>query len=194
MSLPALSASDALLIVDVQMDFCPGGALPVALGDQVVPVLNRWIDTARQGGAAIVASRDWHPPGHVSFRARGGPWPVHCVQDTPGAAFAPDLRLPEGAIIVSKGTDVDRDNYSPFAETALAETLRRKGVRRVWVGGLAQDVCVRSAVLDALQEGFEVHVIEEATRAVNVKPDDGRRALDEMRAHGAVIETGGHDA
>src|SRR5262249_46250784 len=149
--------------VDVQNDFCPGGALPVAEGHQVVPVLNRWIEAARRGGARIVASRDCHPPGHVSFRDRGGPWPVHCVQDTPGAAFHPGLNLPAEAAVLSKGSAPDRDNYSPFADTGLADTLRRQGVRRVWVGGLAQDVCVRAAVLDALAAGFEVHLIEDAT-------------------------------
>jgi nicotinamidase/pyrazinamidase len=194
MTLPALSPQDALLVVDVQNDFCPGGALPVAEGDQVVPVLNRWIAAARRGSALIVASRDWHPPGHVSFRERGGPWPVHCVQNTPGAALHPDLRLPEDALVLSKGTALNKDNYSPFQDTNLAKTLRQHGVRRVWVGGLAQDVCVRAAVLDALAAGFEVHVIEAATRAVNVDPGDGQRALDDMRRHGAVLERGENDA
>jgi nicotinamidase/pyrazinamidase len=189
MSLPELSGHDALLIVDVQNDFCPGGALPVAEGDQVVPVLNRWIDAARQGHAQVVASRDWHPRHHISFRERGGPWPAHCVQDTPGAAFRSDLRLPADALIVSKATAADKDNYSDFVDTDLAETLRRRGVRRLWVGGLAQDVCVRATVLDALAAGFEVHMILDATRPVNVKPDDGQRAIEEMRRHGAVIES-----
>src|SRR5262249_31369942 len=147
-----------------------------------------------RGGARIVASRDWHPLGHVSFRDRGGPWPVHCVQDTSGAAFHPGLNLPAETMVLSKGSALDRDNYSPFADTELADTLRRHGVRRVWVGGLAQDVCVRAAVLDALAAGFEVHLIEDATRAVNVNPGDGQRALAEMRARGAVIESGGNDA
>jgi nicotinamidase/pyrazinamidase len=191
---PALSPTDALLIVDVQNDFCPGGALPVAEGDQVVPVLNRWIEAARRDGAMIVASRDWHPRGHISFRERGGPWPVHCVQNTPGAAFHPGLNLPASTLVLSKGTAPDRDNYSPFADADLADTLRRQGVQCLWVGGLALDVCVRAAVLDALTAGFEVHVIEDATRAVNVTPGDGQRALEEMRTQGAVIERRGNDA
>jgi nicotinamidase/pyrazinamidase len=193
MSIPKLSPIDVLLIVDVQNDFCPGGALPVAEGDRIVPVLNRWIDAARRGRALVVASRDWHPHNHISFRERGGPWPVHCVQDTPGAAFHPDLLLPADALILSKGTAADKDNYSPFEGTHLAETLRRRGVRRIWVGGLAQDVCVRATVLDALAAGFEVHVILDATRAVNVNPGDGLRAVEEMRARGAVIESGESD-
>jgi nicotinamidase/pyrazinamidase len=188
-----LGPADALLIVDVQNDFCPRGALPVPEGDRVVPVLNRWIDAATAGAAAVVASRDWHPPGHVSFRQRGGPWPAHCVQGTDGAAFHPDLRLPADARLVSKGADPDRDAYSAFADPALADDLRRRGVRRVWVGGLAEDVCVRASVLDALKEEFEVHLIADAVRPVNVRPDDGRRARREMRDAGCVVE-GGEDA
>jgi nicotinamidase/pyrazinamidase len=194
MNLPPLSPQDALLLVDVQNDFCPGGALPVAEGDRIVPVLNRWIEAARRGGAFLVASRDWHPPNHISFRERGGPWPIHCVQNTPGADFHADLKLPDDARIVSKGTRPDKDNYSPFEGTDLEETLRGRGIRRVWVGGLAQDVCVKAAALDALAAGFEVHVLAEATRAVNVNPGDGARALEEMRSHGAAIESGGTDA
>jgi nicotinamidase/pyrazinamidase len=194
MSIPPLSSVDALLLVDVQNDFCPGGALPVAEGDRVVPVLNRWIDAALRGGALIVASRDWHPRNHISFRERGGLWPVHCVQDTPGAAFHPDLHLPADALIRSKGTAADKDNYSPFERTDLAEMLHRRGVRCLWVGGLAQDVCVRATVLDALAAGFEVHVLLDATRAVNVNPGDGQRAIDDMRSRGATIESGASDA
>jgi len=194
MNLPALSPEDALLLVDVQVDFCPGGSLPVSEGDRIVPVLNRWIEAARRDGAVIVASRDWHPSNHVSFRDQGGPWPAHCMQNTSGAAFHPNLRLPSEAVILSKGTAQDKDNYSPFEGTNLADTLRRRGVRRVWVGGLAQDVCVRASVLDALAAGFEVHVLADATRAVNVSPGDGARALEDMRGRGAVIEPGGTDA
>jgi nicotinamidase/pyrazinamidase len=188
MNPPALGPSDALIIVDVQNDFCPGGALAVAEGDRVVPVLNRWAEAARAGGAVVVASRDWHPAGHMSFRERGGPWPPHCVQGTPGAAFDPDLRLPPDALIVSKAMEPDRDVYSDFAETSLADDLRRRGVRRLWVGGLATDYCVRATVLDGLKAGFEVHLIADAVRPVNVRPDDGRRALQEMRDAGCVIE------
>ncbi len=188
MRAPQLTPADALLVVDMQNDFCPGGALPVAGGDQVVAVLNRWIRSARAGRAVVVASRDWHPADHVSFATRGGPWPVHCVQNSPGAEFHPELQLPPGAWVIDKATDPDRESYSDFAGTALAGRLRRAGVRRIWVGGLALDYCVLATVLDGLAEGFEVHLILPATRAVNVQPDDGQRALERMRRAGAVVE------
>jgi len=180
--------SDALVVVDVQNDFCRGGALAVEGGDEVVPVLNRAIRQAERQGAHIVASRDWHPPQHVSFQQRGGPWPVHCVQNTPGAEFHPDLQLPPETPVVDKGVSPDRDNYSAFDDTGLAVDLKRQGVNRIWVGGLAQDVCVRATVLDGLEAGFQVHLIEPATRPVDANPGDGRRALEEMQAAGAVIE------
>ena len=183
-----LSQHDALLVVDVQNDFCPGGALAVPEGDQVVPVLNDWIRAARESGVPVVASRDWHPAGHCSFAEQGGPWPVHCVQDTEGAAFHPELELPDDALVISKGRSPERDNYSAFDDTGLADMLRERGVERVWVGGLAQDVCVRATVLDACDAGFETHLIADATRPVDVEPGDGERALEAMRAAGARIE------
>src|SRR5437667_258948 len=129
---------DALLIVDVQNDFCPGGALAVREGDQVVPVLNRWIGRAEAQRIPIFASRDWHPPDHISFKARGGPWPPHCVQNTKGAAFHPDLKLPPDTEVISKADDPDKDSYSAFGGTDLATKLRRVGIRRLWIGGLTQ--------------------------------------------------------
>src|SRR5690349_2291166 len=182
----SLQKGDALLLVDVQLDFCPGGALPIAHGDRVVPVLNRAIADARQAGIPIFASRDWHPAGHPSFAAQGGPWPPHCLQDTPGAAFHPDLHLPPDAHIVTKGTRFDKDQYSAFDETDLAAELRRDGVRRVWIGGLAQDVCVRATALDAVTAGFEAHLLVAGTRPVT--PEGGVRALEEMRAAGVIVE------
>ncbi len=186
-----LSPQDALIVVDVQNDFCPGGLLAVEGGDEVVPVLNRWIDRAKQDGAMVVASRDWHPLHHVSFKERGGIWPEHCVQGTPGAKLHPGLRLPEDAVIVSKGTGLDKDNYSAFDDTGLAERLRLAGIKRAWVGGLAQDVCVRATVLDALAEGFETRLIENATRPVDLTPGDGQRAVEEMRKAGALVVRNG---
>jgi nicotinamidase/pyrazinamidase len=188
---PKLDSSDALVIVDVQADFCPGGALAVPEGDRVVPVLNKWMARARGSGALIVATRDWHPPDHMSFAAQGGPWPVHCVQETPGAAFHPDLDLPDEALIVSKGTDPKDEGYSMFKGTGLGRRLEEAGVRRLWVGGLALDYCVRATVLDGLEAGFEVHLILDATRAVNLNPGDGDKSIKRLKSAGARIEGAG---
>lgn len=183
-------ARDALVIVDVQNDFCPGGALAVADGDRVVPVLNRYAERFAGAGAPVFATRDWHPTRTRHFKEHGGAWPPHCVQGTRGAEFHPDLVLPPGADVVSKGMDPDEDAYSAFqAETAdglpFAAALGEHGVSRLFVGGLATDYCVKSTALDALKEGFEVVVLEDAVRAVNVKPGDGDQALGELRAAGA---------
>jgi nicotinamidase/pyrazinamidase len=182
-----LNAADALIIVDVQNDFCPGGRLPVEGGHDVVPELNRWIEAAERGGALVVASRDWHPSQHVSFQEQGGAWPEHCVQRSSGAEFHPQLKLPKLTVLVSKGEDIDKDNYSDFEATGLGDLLRRVNVRRVWVGGLAQDVCVRATTLDALAQGFETYLIEDATRPVELEAGDGARAIEEMRAAGAHL-------
>ena len=182
-----LQAGDALIVVDVQVDFCPGGSLPIERGDEVVTVLNRWIDAAAHARVPVVLSRDWHPRHHLSFRESGGEWPVHCVQDTSGARFHPQLTLPESAILVTKGARLDRDQYSAFDDTGLAAELRKLDVRRAWIGGLAQDVCVRATVLEALREGFEVIVIADATRPVTA--EGGERADGEMRRAGARFET-----
>jgi nicotinamidase/pyrazinamidase len=183
-----MQSGDALLIVDVQNDFCPGGALAVKDGDGVVPVLNQWIEEAHSNHIPVYASRDWHPSGHISFQERGGPWPPHCVQGTNGAAFHPDLRLPSNARVISKADNPDVDSYSAFGGTDLAVQLRNAGIRLLWIGGLTQDYCVRFTALDAIREGFEVHVIVNGTRAVNVNPGDGGRALEEIRRAGAVLE------
>jgi nicotinamidase/pyrazinamidase len=184
-----LDNRDALIVVDVQNDFCPGGTLAVPEGDHVVGVLNDWIARATAEDLPVVASRDWHPPGHCSFADQGGPWPEHCVRETAGAAFHPDLRLPRNALIINKGEAVEHDNYSAFDDTGLADRLHARGVERVWIGGLAQDVCVRASVVDACEAGFDTHLIADATRAVDVSPGDGERALAAMRAAGARIET-----
>jgi nicotinamidase/pyrazinamidase len=179
----ALRNGDALIVVDVQRDFCPGGALAINHGDQVVPVLNRWVKAAVAAGVPIYASRDWHPVRHPSFVAFGGSWPAHCLQDTEGAGFHPDLLLPDSAVIVTKGVRFDRDQYSAFDETGLAAELRRSGITRAWVGGLAQDVCVRATVLDARREGFATMVIADAT--LPVTSEGGEQANGEMRRAGA---------
>jgi nicotinamidase/pyrazinamidase len=183
---------DALVIVDVQNDFCPGGALAVPHGDEVVAVLNRYAERFARRGAPIFASRDWHPQRTRHFKAYGGVWPPHCVQDTPGAQFHPRLELPAGAEVVSKGMDPDQDAYSCFqAETGdslpFAAALGEHGVGRLFVGGLATDYCVKATVLDALKEGFEVVVLQDAVAAVDVAPGDGKRALDAMKDAGAQL-------
>lgn len=179
---------DAVLLVDVQNDFCPGGALAVDEGDRVVPVLNAWVREAVRSGAFLAASRDWHPRNHISFQERGGPWPPHCVQGTEGAAFHPELELPEGVEILSKADDPDREAYSAFEGTGLAERLRERNVRRIFIGGLAQDVCVRATVLQALDLGLETHLLIDATRPVDAAR--GEAALREMEAGGARIRRG----
>ena len=184
-----LTVSDALLLVDVQNDFCPGGALAVADGDAVVPALNAWIAVARQGGARVFASRDWHPPDHLSFAARGGLWPPHCVQDTPGAAFHQDLELPDDTVVVTKADQSEREAYSAFDSGELADALLAAGIERLWVGGLATDYCVKASVLDAAElPELEVHVIADAIRAVDAAPGDGEAALAAMREAGATLE------
>ncbi len=177
---------DALIVVDVQPDFCPGGALPIARGDEVVPVLNQAIEEATHAGVPVFASRDWHPLGHPSFAERGGPWPPHCLQDTPGAAFHPDLRLPAGVRLVTKGTRFDKDQYSAFDDTGLAAELQREGIRRVWIGGLAEDDCVRATALDAVKAGLEVHVLAAGTRPVTA--EGGAKTRNELRAAGVTID------
>jgi nicotinamidase/pyrazinamidase len=177
---------DGLLIVDVQRDFLPGGSLAVRKGDAVVPVLNRYIDLAQRKGLPVIASRDWHPRKHCSFRDQGGTWPVHCVQDTPGAAFSPALTLPADTPIISKAAREEADAYSAFDGTRLADQLRKGGIRRLLIGGLTTDYCVLNTVLDALKAGFDVLLLEDAIRAVDLKPGDGERAREKMRAAGAV--------
>ncbi|MGB8509303.1 MAG: nicotinamidase [Pyrinomonadaceae bacterium] len=176
----------ALIIVDVQNDFCPGGTLAVARGDEVVAPLNKLIEEFLAGGELVVKSRDWHPARTKHFTDYGGTWPVHCVQETVGAQFHQDLIEDARIVVVSKGTG-DEDNYSAFDGTELAQLLRERGVTEVWVGGLATDYCVKQTVLDALREGFEVKALTRAMRAVNLQPGDGARALEEMRRAGAEV-------
>jgi len=173
-----------LVVVDVQNDFCPGGALPVADGDKVVEPLNRYIEKFRAVGAPIIYTRDWHPPDHNSFKAQGGPWPPHCVQGTEGAKFHPELHIPPGSEIISKADKKD-DAYSFFQDTNLADDLHERRITSLFVGGLATDYCVKETVLDGRKAGFEAYHLDDASRGVNVKPDDSKLALQEMMAKGA---------
>jgi len=179
-----LSKNEALIIVDVQRDFCPGGALPVLEGDQVVPVLNEYIKLFKKANARIFATRDWHPPNHISFKMYGGPWPPHCIQQSEGAKFHPSLKLPDDTSIISKAMDPAKESYSGFDGTTLAEELKKEGVARVFVGGLATDYCVKQTVLDAIALGFETVLLLDATRGINAKPRDVEQAIDEMAAKG----------
>ncbi|TAM46648.1 MAG: nicotinamidase [Gammaproteobacteria bacterium] len=181
----SLRPGDALIVVDVQNDFLPGGTLAVPDGDAVVPVLNRYAAAFAAGQFPIYATRDWHPTNHCSFKARGGPWPPHCVANSNGAAFAPGLKLPAQTVVISKATTADKDAYSGFEGTDLDARLRAQGVKRVFVGGLATDYCVLNTVRDARKLGYDVLLLTDAIRAVNLKPEDGQRAKDEMRRLGA---------
>lgn len=177
----------ALIVVDVQNDFCPGGSLAVAHGDEVVAPLNKLIKEFLDRGEPVYKTRDWHPPNAKHFADYGGTWPVHCVQNTPGAEFHSDLSDDPRVSVISKGIDEGADGYSGFDGTSLAQSLREEGVEEVWVGGLATDYCVKHTVLDARKEGFRVKALADAMRPVNVKPEDGGKAVDEMIAAGAEI-------
>jgi len=177
------STRDALIIVDVQNDFCPGGALAVLGGHEVIPFINfllqhRWLS---------VATKDWHPADHCSFKPQGGPWPPHCVQHTSGAELHPELDATKIQLVITKGSHPDKEAYSGFHGTELAKILRQKGVKRVVLCGLATDYCVRATAHDALQEGFEVVVLEDAIRGVEVNPGDCQRAIEELRQAGVQM-------
>jgi len=180
-----LYSSDALIAVDVQNDFLPGGSLAVPGGDAVVPALNRYLAAFAARALPVFATRDWHPPKHCSFKAQGGIWPPHCVAATRGAAFAPGLALPQNAVVVSKAESTEADSYSGFGGTDLAARLRACGATRLLIGGLATDYCVLNTVRDAIAADFDVLLLEDAVRAVDVNAGDGARALAEMQRLGA---------
>ncbi len=179
----------ALIVVDVQNDFCVGGTLAVPDGDKVVYILNDYIPRFFAKGAAIFATRDWHPMHHISFKERGGPWPPHCVQRTKGADFHQDLKLPFGVEIISKGFLAEKDAYSGFEGTELKTRLCYRSIQKVFVGGLATDYCVRNTVLDSLKHRFETCLLLDAVRGVNLQPDDSKKAISEMRSAGAITIT-----
>lgn len=180
------NTKQALLVVDVQNDFCAGGTLAVPHGEEVIPPLNKLIDEFLERGDPVYMSRDWHPPLTKHFVAYGGTWPEHCVQNTKGAEFHPDLRNDSRIKVISKGVG-DADGYSAFEETDLAAELRKEEVEELVVGGLATDYCVRNTVLDAVKHGFKVKAVENAMRPVELQPGDGEKAIEEMRAAGAQI-------
>lgn len=184
----------ALIIVDVQNDFCPGGSLAVPDGDAVVPVLNRYIDLFHRLGAPVFSSRDWHPAVTAHFRDFGGIWPVHCVQHSAGARFHGGLQLPAEAIVLSKGMDPNRDDYSAFQAMTeqgepLPAALEKRGITRIYVGGLATDYCVKETVLEGLHYGLSVTLLEDAVRGVDLAPGDSNKAIEQMVAAGAARAT-----
>jgi nicotinamidase/pyrazinamidase len=187
-----MPSKDALIVVDVQNDFCPGGTLAVKEGDQVVPVLNRYIDQFTKAGLPIFATRDWHPEKTSHFITGGGPWPPHCIQGSQGARFHPDLKLPPDTVVVSAGMGSDEDGYSGFlgrddSGVKLIDLLRQRGIERIFVGGLATDYCVKHTVLDGLKEGLEVVLLTDSVRGVNLKPGDSASAIEEMLRAGATM-------
>lgn len=181
-----LGSHDALLLVDVQQDFLPGGRLAVCHGDQIVPVLKKWVDLFHRAGLTIFASRDWHPENHSSFKAQGGPWSAHCIAGTHGAELSPGLALPNTALIVDKGTRLASDAYSAFEGTDLGSRLKMRGIRRLFIAGLATEYCVLNTVHDAVRLGYEVVVLEDGIRALVAS--DGTQAITKMRSIGARME------
>lgn len=182
-----LTEKDALIVVDVQRDFMPGGALPVPQGDSVVAPLNSYIELFERRGLPVFFTRDWHPENHISFKAYGGIWPPHCVQNTEGAEFHPDLKMPsDNRFIISKGTSPDFDAYSGFQGTLLEDLLRERGVKRVFVGGVATDYCVKNTVIGALNRDFQAFLLIDAVKGVDVSPGDSEKAIDLMLNRGAV--------
>lgn len=174
---------EALIVVDMQRDFMPGGTLPVPDGDKIISKCNEYIKNFKKRGALIVATRDWHPKNHISFKAQGGPWPRHCVQDTPGAEFV--VELPQDAVIISKATEPDKEAYSGFEGTNLAEILREKGVKSVYVCGVATEYCVKATALDAVKNGFETYLLLDAVKGI--KPEDEELALKELEKAGVKL-------
>jgi nicotinamidase/pyrazinamidase len=181
----SLTPADALIIVDLQNDFLPGGSLGVPQGDEVVAPIQQLIDIYQAHGLPIYASRDWHPEGHCSFTDQGGPWPIHCIAGSNGAAFTSAIDLEQFSTVISKATTVEKDAYSAFNGTGLGEQMRARGIERVAVCGLATDYCVLNTAKDALAEGFATLLVLDAIRAVDVHSGDGMRAIAQMQDAGA---------
>ena len=189
-----LQQGNALSVTDMQNDFLPGGALGVPEGDKIIPFVNRAAALFKKNNLPIFFTRDWHPPDHCSFKDQGGPWPPHCVQNTAGAELSSKMNIPEGSVIISKGSDKNSEQYSTLggrdaAGNTESSLLKKSGIKRIFIAGLATDYCVLNSVKDALAEGYEVYVLTDAIRAVDVNPGDGERALEEMIRGGAKTIT-----
>ena len=177
---------DALILVDIQNDFLPGGSLAVPDGNEILPVINKYIKLFQAENLPVVATRDWHPPDHCSFKKSGGIWPEHCIAGTEGAQFSNELELPSNTLIISKATESNNEAYSGLDHTELDAQLKKRDIKQVWVGGLATDYCVLNTVKDFLHLSYTVILLSDAIKAVNVRPDDGARAEKEMIDNGAV--------
>lgn len=184
-----LTKSDALIIVDMQLDFCPGGALPVPEGDKIIPNLNRYIELFEAKNLPIILTRDWHPKDHVSFKEQGGLWAKHCIKNTEGAKFHPDLKLPPKVVVISKATKKNQEAYSGFKNTSLKKILKKRKIKRLFIGGLATEYCVKETILDALKYDFTTFLLEDASKGVNLKESDVEKAKEEMLRQGAVTIT-----
>lgn len=183
-----ITKSDSLIIVDMQNDFMPWGVLPVPEADKIVPVLNKYIDKFSLSGNPVFFTRDWHPENHISFKGYGGVWPAHCIQETKGAEFNENLKIPkDNKFIISKGTSKDFDAYSGFQGTVLDSLLKERGTKRIFVGGVATDYCVKNTVLGGLNLGYQVFLLEDGIKAVNLKEKDGELAIEEMLNNGAIL-------
>lgn len=182
-----LESGDALIIADMQNDFLSGGSLAVPMGDTIIPVINRYLMLFHDHGRRVFAIRDWHPPDHCSFEQQGGPWPPHCLATTSGAAFHPDIEFPMNTQVISKATTAEKEAYSGFADTQLRALLQQLGIRRLFIGGVATEYCVLNTVKDALHYHYTAFVLEDAIRAINLQPDDGVHALEEMTRLGATL-------
>ena len=187
-----MASKKALVVVDVQNDFCPGGSLAVAQGNEVVAPLNKLMKEFLDRDEPVYKTRDWHPEKTKHFAIYGGTWPIHCVQNTHGAEFHPDLLDDPRITVISKGFDERADGYSGFDGTQLAQLLREEDVKEIWVGGLATDYCVKQTVIDGVRNGFKVKALADAMRPVNINPADGKKAIAEMKEAGAEI--GGDEA
>lgn len=182
-----LGTGDTLIIIHMQNDFLPGGSLPVQMGDTIIPVINRYLMLFHDHGLPIFATRDWHPFDHCSFQQQGGPWPPHCIATTTGAAFHPDIEFPINTQVISTATTREKDTYSSFTDTQFHALLQASGIRRLFFGGVATEYCVLNTVKNALLLHYTTFVLEDAVRAINVKPDDGLHALEEMKHLGAML-------
>ncbi|MEM0371328.1 MAG: nicotinamidase [Ignisphaera sp.] len=189
MAIIRIRSTDALIIVDMQNDFMPGGALPVPNALEIIPTINNYINMFKGNKAVIIATRDWHPPNHISFKSRGGPWPPHCIQGTKGAEFHPDLALPQDVLVISKAYDENIEAYSGFEGTNLDQVLKSREVKRIFICGVATDYCVKATALDALRLGYQVFLLMDAIKGVDIPRGSIAKAIEELLNEGAILIT-----